>query len=131
MVSLSLPPPDVFCSRMQVWWAGKLIWTTFQFPAYDQLVRGTSYQFSRTSSSLASSKTYLLSNFRQSCVAVNSQHDSSEQRGGGAVTNSIFHGNQSVRLVYETPCVCDSQVRAGEAECSGRLAVEERTDNPP
>ena len=39
--------------------------------------------------------------------------------GGSLVTNSIFHGDQSIRLVYETPCVSDSQVCAREAECSG------------
>ena len=43
---------------------------------------------------------------------------------------TIFHGDQSVRLVCETPCVSDSQVRTGEAKCCGRLALEEKADNP-
>ena len=95
-------------------------------------LEGTSHQCSRTPSSLASSEILSSGNFRQSCVAVN-RHDSGclpEQRREGPVTNSIFHGDQAVRLVYEMPCVSDSQVRAGEAECSGRLALEERADNP-
>ena len=100
---LSRPSPDFFCSRMQVWWAGELIWTTFQLPAYGCSLEGTSQQCSRTPSRLASSEILSSDNFRQSCVAVNRQHDSGylpEQRGagggwegdwGGAVTNSIFH----------------------------------------
>ena len=52
------------------------------------------------------------------------------KEGGGAVTNSVFHGDQSVRMVYEKTGVSDSQVRARETKCSGRLAIQERADNP-
>ena len=52
------------------------------------------------------------------------------KEGGGAVTNSVFHGDQSVRMVYEKTGVSDSQVRARETKCSGKLAIQERADNP-
>ena len=49
---------------------------------------------------------------------------------GGTVTNFVFHGDQSVRMVYEKTGVSDSQVRARETKCSGRLPIQERADNP-
>ena len=49
---------------------------------------------------------------------------------GGTVTNFVFHGDQSVRMVYEKTGVSDSQVCARETKCSGRLPIQERADNP-
>ena len=64
--------------------------------------------------------------------AVNRQYDCSglsEQRKGGRGLNFVFCCYQSVRMVYEKTGVSDSQVRARETKCSGRLAIQERADN--
>ena len=51
-----------------------------------------------------------------------------KERGGRGL-NFVFCGYQSVRMVYEKTGVSDSQVRARETKCSGRLAIQERADN--
>ena len=86
-----------------------------------------------TQSSHVGSEILPSDNSELSYSAVNRQYDCSglsEQRRGGAVTNSVFHGDQSVRMVYEKTGVSDSQVCARETKCSGRLAIQERADNP-
>ena len=97
------------------------------------LLADSTHKCPGTQSSHVGSEILPSDNSELSYSAVNRQYDCSglsEQRRGGAVTNSVFHGDQSVRMVYEKTGVSDSQVRARETKCSGRLAIQERADNP-
>ena len=96
------------------------------------LLADSTHKCPGTQSSHVGSEILQSDNSELSYSAVNRQYDCSslyEQRRGGVVTNFVFHGDQSVRMVYEKTGVSDSQVCARKTKCSCRLAIQERADN--
>ena len=130
--SLSVPTRLVSIHGCESGWMGCSYGRLFSFRPMVSSLEGTAHQCSRTQGSGACPQMLCSHRSQLPCIAVNGQYycsSLSEQRRGGPVANTIFHGDRSIRLVHEKTCVSLDQVCTRETECLSRLAFPERTDN--
>ena len=130
--SLSVPTRLVSIHGCEPGWMGCSYGRLFSFRPMVSSLEGTAHQCSRTQGSDACPQMLCSHRSQLPCIAVNGQYycsSLSEQRRGGPVANTIFHGDRSIRLVHEKTCVSLDQVCTRETECLSRLAFPERTDN--